>query len=160
MHLKGIASHLPSGTGAYIIAFYGSQDGLEWKLLKKEQDLRIPGKVLSRNRKEFVFTCPVKDPGRYAFYKIVCKAPGVTEWAFAEWEFLMNNKPVDVLPSADFVSAWMSEGTDSEWLMVDFGAQVAVDSVVLHWLNKAIEGVWNFQTTKRSGRRLLSYREK
>ncbi|MFY9115929.1 MAG: discoidin domain-containing protein [Bacteroidales bacterium] len=149
MHLKGIASHLPSGTGAYIIAFYGSQDGLEWKLLKKEQDLRIPGKVLSRNRKEFVFTCPVKDPGRYAFYKIVCKAPGVTEWAFAEWEFLMNNKPVDVLPSADFVSAWMSEGTDSEWLMVDFGAQVAVDSVVLHWLNKAIEGSVEFSNDKK-----------
>lgn len=144
MHLKGILSHNPSGVNAYSISFYGSEDGLKWKLLKKEQGSRLPGKVLRRNRKEFAFTCPVKDPGIYTFYKIVCQAPGVTEWAFAEWEFLLNGKPVNILPSADFVSAWMSEGTGNEWLVVDLGARAAIDSVVLHWLNKAIEGSLEF----------------
>ena len=34
----------------------------------------------------------------------------------------------------------MSEGTGKEWLMVDFGVSAAIDSVVLHWINKAMEG--------------------
>lgn len=42
-----------------------------------------------------------------------------------------------MLPSEHFCSAWVSAGTESEWIYVDLGAPSKFDKVDLHWIGKA-----------------------
>jgi beta-galactosidase/beta-glucuronidase len=45
-----------------------------------------------------------------------------------------------MVPSRQFKSAWMSAGRGEEWVYTDLGSKSTFDHIVLHWINKAVEG--------------------
>lgn len=68
-------------------------------------------------------------------------ASGVGSWAFQQANFSLGGQPVSVLPSTHFFSAWMSEGTEDEWVSVDLGATARFDRVRLKWVERPLGGV-------------------
>ncbi|MBQ1856685.1 MAG: discoidin domain-containing protein, partial [Bacteroidales bacterium] len=49
--------------------------------------------------------------------------------------FFKDGKVADILPSKNFVSAWKSLGTESEWASIDLGGEVRFDKMRFHWIN-------------------------
>ena len=76
----------------------------------------------------------------YKFYKIEMKMPSAVDWAFSDWDFYHNGELLILTPSKYYTSAWMSAGTEQEWIYVDLGAPASFDKVNLHWVNKAVQG--------------------
>jgi len=169
MDLKGLLVYEPEKRSRYRILCYGSADGENWDLIKSGQGYGFPGKerpnpyaqmanmpkppVPEEPQPSFQFSFSPPRPERiieqsyefsqpvqYKFYKIEFHVPGALEWTFADWDFYHNDKIVTISPSVDFHSSWMSAGSGSEWLMVDLGTTSTIDSIALHWINKAVKG--------------------
>ncbi len=61
--------------------------------------------------------------------------PHEGRWRVKNVDFYHGGKHLEcILPSEHFTSAWMSEGTEDEWIMVDLGTVRKVNSVRLHWI--------------------------
>ena len=88
----------------------------------------------------FSYSVPIPEGTDPSSLRIVLGSPSVKEWTFQEMDFSKGGKEVSVLPSYDFVSAWMPEGTSDEWAVIDLGAESTFDKIVLHWLEKAESG--------------------
>lgn len=169
IELLGSLTYDRTKASSYQVTCYASMDGEQWELIKKEQGRGFPGTekpnpyaqwanmpkppVPQGPQPSFSFTfappkperiimqsCQFKEPVQYRFYKVAFHVPGAEQWALSDWNFYFNDNLVTITPSADFKSVWMSAGTGKEWLMVDFGATSTIDSVALHWINKAIAG--------------------
>jgi len=169
MELIGSLTYDPTMASNYQVTFYASMDGEQWELIKKEQGRGFPGTekpnpyaqwanmpklpVPAGPQPSFTFSFAppeperiikqsynFKEPVQYRFYKVAFHVPGAGQWALSDWNFYRKNDLLTITPSIDFKSAWMSAGTGQEWLMVDFGAISTIDSVALHWINKAVEG--------------------
>jgi len=85
---------------------------------------------------EFSFEKPVS----FRYYKVAFTAPSAAKWAFSDMDFWSGSKKLIMVPSADFKSAWMSMGTESEWVYVDLGTSSTFNNVKLHWINKPAGG--------------------
>ena len=56
--------------------------------------------------------------------------PHEGRWRVKNVDFYHGDERIEgVLPSEHFTSAWMSEGAEDEWIMVDLGTVRKVDSV-------------------------------
>lgn len=84
----------------------------------------------------FEFSKPVS----YHYYRVRFSAPSAENWTFGNFDFFKDDTKLKMAPSHDFRSAWMSAGSGTEWIYVDLGSQSAFDKVILHWINKAVEG--------------------
>ncbi|HOT54112.1 MAG TPA: discoidin domain-containing protein [Bacteroidales bacterium] len=169
MELIGSVTYNKEKAGNYQVALYASMDGESWELIKKEQGWGFPGTEKPNPyaqwahllkpaapqgpQPSFTFSYappasernirqsyPFNEPVQYRFYKVAFRVPGAKDWAFSDWDFYRKSQLLVITPSIDFKSAWMSAGTGREWLMVDFGAPSVIDSVALHWINKAVAG--------------------
>lgn len=66
---------------------------------------------------------------------------GAAHWTLTQINFAQNSVSVtDVLPSAQFKSAWMSATSNNEWVKIDLGCKATVNRIKLYWLNKATKG--------------------
>lgn len=73
--------------------------------------------------------------------KVDLQMEGAVHWTVTELKFFADDQAVtDVLPSAGFTSAWMSEGKKDEWVYVDLGDKAQFNKVKLHWIWKAQKG--------------------
>jgi hypothetical protein len=79
-------------------------------------------------------------PARARFYRVTLEATGGEDWGLAEVAFYAGGERVEVGGPYAFSSAWMSGGSEEEWVSVDLGAPATFDRVVLHWLQRAAEG--------------------
>lgn len=86
---------------------------------------------------EFDFGKPVK----FHYYKIELSFPAAKVWNFSDLDLYNGKAKLKMTPSYDFCSAWMSAGTDAEWVYVDLGSKSAFDHIRLYWINKAVSGV-------------------
>ena len=98
-------------------------------------NFRMPAKERLVNQ-SFDFKNPVK----YLFYKVNMSAPCAENWSFGDFDFYNNDTKLKMAPSHDFKSAWMSAGTDEEWVYVDLGVKSTFDHIKLYWINKAVKG--------------------
>ena len=63
--------------------------------------------------------------------------PHAARWRVKNVEFYHRGKRLErLLPSEHFTSAWMSEGTEDEWVQVDLGRVRRVNAVRPHWLEE------------------------
>jgi hypothetical protein len=129
---KATVTYEESAANGYTIACYGSDDKEHWTLLAK-----ITGK---ERVDDFDKLLDFGQTAGYSSYRMDLYVPGAKAWAFSEWEFFCGNEELLIVPSHIFTSAWMSAGTDEEWLYVDLGTVARFDKVTLHWINKAIAG--------------------
>lgn len=63
--------------------------------------------------------------------------PHEARWRIKNVDFYNGETPLtDILPGRHFTSAWMSDGMEDEWVMVDLGAVCRLDSVHVAWLQE------------------------
>ena len=61
--------------------------------------------------------------------------PHEARWRVKNVEFLQEGKPLEkLLPGEHFTSAWLSAGTEDEWVQLDLGKVRRVNEVRPHWI--------------------------
>jgi hypothetical protein len=85
-----------------------------------------------------VFT--FKQPMAYHFYRISLSASCAEKWVFGNLDFYRGETWLNMVPSHNFKSAWMSAGAGEEWIYIDLGSPSTFDRIKLHWINKASKG--------------------
>lgn len=142
--------------GGYEMTWEASNDGTTWTVLAVNKGAGLPGKARSGrvevndpNKQTGTVSMPMRrleetfdftNTAAYAFYRIRLRMKGAYEWTFHEVEFSNADGAVDLKPSQFFTSAWMSATAGEEWVSVDLGSHSEFDKVILHWVNKAVEG--------------------
>ena len=81
-----------------------------------------------------------KEPVAYHFYKVNLSAACAENWRFGDFDFFKSDTKLKMAPSNNFKSAWMSAGTEEEWVYVDLGTSSTFNNIKLYWINKAIKG--------------------
>jgi hypothetical protein len=79
-------------------------------------------------------------PAHSRFYRISFEPAGVLSWTVSEVALFAGNRRVEVGGPHRFDSAWMSEGSGTEWVYVDLGARSRIERVALAWIRRAAEG--------------------
>lgn len=142
--------------GGYEMTWEASNDGTAWTVLAVNRGSGLPGKARSGrvevndpNKQTGTVTMPVRqleetfyfpNSTAYSSYRIRLRMKGAYEWTFHEVEFADDDGPVDLKPSQYFTSVWMSATAGKEWVSVDLGTRSEFDKVILHWVNKAVQG--------------------
>lgn len=145
-----------SAQGGYEMTWEASNDGTTWTVLAVNKGAGLPGKARSGrvevndpNKQTGTVSMPMRrleetfdftNTAAYASYRIRLRMKGAFEWTFHEVEFSNADGAVDLKPSQFFTSAWMSATAGEEWVSVDLGSHSEFDKVILHWVNKAVEG--------------------
>ncbi|NQU86559.1 MAG: discoidin domain-containing protein, partial [Mariniphaga sp.] len=76
----------------------------------------------------------------YKIYKISMSALCAETFTFTDFDFFKGETKLKMAPSHQFKSAWMSAGSEQEWIVVDLGVPSTFDRINLHWINKAKAG--------------------
>ena len=142
--------------GGYEMTWEASNDGTTWTVLAVNKGAGLPGKARSGrvevndpNKQTGTVSMPMRrleetfdftNTAAYASYRIRLRMKGAYEWTFHEVEFFNADGAVDLKSSQFFTSAWMSATAGEEWVSVDLGSHSEFDKVILHWVNKAVEG--------------------
>lgn len=142
--------------GGYEMTWEASNDGTTWTVLAVNKGAGLPGKARSGrvevndpNKQTGTVSMPMRrleetfeftNTTAYTSYRIRLRMKGAYEWTFHEVEFFNADGVVDLKPSQFFTSAWMSATAGEEWVSVDLGSHSEFDKVILHWVNKAVEG--------------------
>lgn len=142
--------------GGYEMTWEASNDGTTWTVLAVNKGAGLPGKprsgrveVNDPNKQTGTVSMPMRrleetfdftNTAAYASYRIRLRMKGAYEWTFHEVEFSNADGVVDLKPSQFFTSTWMSATAGEEWVSVDLGSHSEFDKVILHWVNKAVEG--------------------
>ena len=145
-----------SAQGGYEMTWEASNDGTTWTVLAVNKGAGLPGKARSGrvevndpNKQTGTVSMPMRrleetfdftNTAAYASYRIRLRMKGAYEWTFHEVEFSNADGGVDLKSSQFFTSAWMSATAGEEWVSVDLGSHSEFDKVILHWVNKAVEG--------------------
>ena len=121
-----------------------SPDGTDWKPVKTLRERPFPTGRVPRgegvNWRNYLWTLDLPaEP--FAALRLRLDAPGIRRWTIQQWDFSLGGQPVDILPSARFSSAWMSEGSEDEWVCVDLGAEADLEQVRLDWIAGPAAGV-------------------
>ena len=142
--------------GGYEMTWEASNDGTTWTVLAVNKGAGLPGKARSGrvevndpNKQTGTVSMPMRrleetfdftNTAAYASYRIRLRMKGAYEWTFHEVEFSNADGVVDLKSSQFFTSAWMSATAGEEWVSVDLGSHSEFDKVILHWVNKSVEG--------------------
>ena len=142
--------------GGYEMTWEASNDGTTWTVLAVNKGAGLPGKARSGrvevndpNKQTGTVSMPMRrleetfeftNTTAYTSYRIRLRMKGAFEWTFHEVEFSNADGVVDLKPSQFFTSTWMSATAGEEWVSVDLGSHSEFDKVILHWVNKAVEG--------------------
>lgn len=142
--------------GGYEMTWEASNDGTTWTVLAVNKGAGLPGKARSGrvevndpNKQTGTVSMPMRrleetfeftNTTAYTSYRIRLRMKGAYEWTFHEVKFSNADGVVDLKPSQFFTSTWMSATAGEEWVSVDLGSHSEFDKVILHWVNKAVEG--------------------
>jgi beta-galactosidase/beta-glucuronidase len=83
----------------------------------------------------------LKKPVNYHYYRVSLAASCAEKWTLGDLDFYSGEERLVMVPSRQFKSAWMSAGRGEEWIYTDLGSKSTFDHIVLHWINKAVEGL-------------------
>lgn len=85
-------------------------------------------------------TYHLENPVQYCYYKISFSTANAETWTLNDFDFYSGEKHLKIAPSKSFYSAWMSAGTNEEWVFVDLGSESSFDMIKLFWINKPASG--------------------
>jgi hypothetical protein len=134
--LRRINGPLPSTGFTYIVT--GSDDHNHWSELGRLAGTTWPS--MNFQGPSFVQSIPFTSPSYHRYYRVQLSADGIRSWGVAELTPYDQGREVHLAGPFNFTSAWMSAGSDEEWVYVDLGATCTFDRVTLAWLRRAAEG--------------------
>lgn len=156
VYIRGnVAYDASKAKSGYEFICQGSNDGKTWDELAKHSGKGLPGKASSHlmhsdpNKQSEKGNLPVRNieetidfskSGDYSYYRVCFKMQGAAYWTIMDMNFFCNNEIVEMKPSQFFNSSWMSATNNQEWVYVDLGSVSSFDKVVLHWVDKAVNG--------------------
>jgi hypothetical protein len=79
-------------------------------------------------------------PVAYRKYRVELNTGCAKTWNIGDFDFFNKELAVEMATSHKFNSAWMSAGSEEEWVTVDLGSDSHFDHVKLYWINKATTG--------------------
>ncbi len=121
------------GDAGWTVTVKVSDDGLTW---------REAGSAASRDRpkQEFAASIPLSPAAAARWIRVELDAPSVAMWRVGEITPYLAGRRLLLSGPHSFASAWKSAGAGEEWVMVDLGAECAIDRVSLEWIWRAAEG--------------------
>jgi hypothetical protein len=145
INISGSAMIDPFGSKGWSIRVLGSDDGIKWDELGSAKGNDTPGDTVTgsmryfspKNYRTFNKSVNLSSPVKRKKYKIELFAKSVISWGVGGFDFFSNNKLIDIIPSNNFKSAWMSEGKSGEWVYVDLGASCSFDKINLYWIDSS-----------------------
>lgn len=153
-------------TKGYFIRCEASEDGTEWKTVGELKGNDLPGKPLqymlhsdpnkqtddgllpARRLEE---TIHFEKPLNTQHFRITMELEGAAHWDVHELQFQdALGKYVEVMPSQQFSSMWMSDGGGEQWIYTDLGASLPFEGISLEWYLTPKKGVIQISDDARS----------
>ena len=144
-----IAAYLNSTSqepNEWAMVLSGSDDGLSWQELSTRSGVETPPQpATGGNRGRFGRgdlnqSIELDTAAQYRFYRLDLSAGDTVTWMVREASFFNDDAPISFDGPYNFTSAWVSKGSEEEWVYVDLGAVCSFDRVVLHWIDRAAAG--------------------
>jgi len=121
----------------YVFDFFGTLNGSDWELIKHYEG--EGGPELFSGVGNFRLGFSLGEARDYIGYRVHMASDAVEKWTMREMEMLRGGERVPMMTSEHFRSIWMSEGSENEWVEVDIGALTRLDSIRIHWVNRALQ---------------------
>ena len=150
MKLQGMVAYDDKkATKGYTLCCQTSADGQHWQTIgllkgdglpgtplhyklhsdpnKQEAQDMLPARVLNE---EIVFAAPAA----LSHFRVMLELEGAAHWDIRELQFTdADGNDVEVMPSRQFSSLWMSNGGGEQWLYTDLGCNLPIEQVRLNW---------------------------
>ena len=136
-------------TKGYTIRCQVSADGKQWQTVGELKGEKLPGTLLhyklhsDPNKQEEQNYLPARvlneeirfiAPIATKHLRLVVDMEGAAHWDIHELQFKdVDDNDVELMPSRQFSSMWMSDGGGEQWLYTDLGKQQPIDRVLLDW---------------------------
>ena len=130
------------------ITVSGSNDGKEWERSGMVSGNELPGDSLTGwwrrisppNLRSFDYSIKPAAALHFRFYRLDFNVPNAKNWAVGEFGMFSRGKHAPIGGPFSFTSAWMSAGSQQEWVYVDLGAECTFNRIVLSWIRRAAAG--------------------
>ena len=143
-------------TKGYALRCQTSEDGLHWQTIGEKTGNQLPGTLLhyklhsDPNKQEAQDLLPARalnEEIRFTqttalrHFRVLLEMEGAAHWVIREIPFMdADNNAVEVLPSRQFSSLWMSDGGGEQWLYTDLGRSLPLRQVNLNWYQAPRKG--------------------
>ena len=132
----------------WVITVSGSNDGKKWEQAGRVSGDELPGDSLNgwwrrispKNLRSFNYSFKPAAPLHFRFYRVDINVPNAKNWAVGEFGMFNKGNRAPIGGPYSFTSAWMSAGSQEEWVYVDLGAECTFDRIVLSWIRRAAVG--------------------
>lgn len=133
----------------YTIRCQVSYDGVNWQTIGENRGKDLPGTPLhyklhsDPNKQEAQDYLPARvlnevirfnAPTDMNYFRLMLDMKGAAHWDIREIQFIdIDGNDVEVMPSRQFSSLWMSNGGGEQWLYTDLGESLPIDGIHLNW---------------------------
>jgi len=130
------------------ITVNGSSDGKNWERAGVVGGDALLGdsmtgwwrRISPPNLRTFTYSIKLSAPLHFRFYRLTTNVPNAKSWAIGEFGLFNKGVHAAIGGPYNFTSAWMSAGSEEEWVYVDLGAECTFDRIVLSWIRGAAAG--------------------
>jgi len=130
------------------ITVSGSSDGKNWEQSGVVSGDKLLGdsmtgwwrRISPPNLRTFNYPIKLSTPLHFRFYRLNVNVPNARSWGIGEFGLFNKGTHAAIGGPYNFTSAWMSAGSQEEWVYVDLGAECTFDRIVLSWIRGAAAG--------------------
>ena len=150
VRLQGMVAYEEQvATKGYAILCQSSDDGNNWQTIGEWKGDNLPDTLLhyklhsDPNKQEAQDYLPARVlnevirfnlPIKTQHFRLLLQMEGAAHWDIRQLQFMdENDNEVDVLPSRQFTSLWMSDGGGEQWIYTDLGQRQPIEQLHLDW---------------------------
>lgn len=139
--------------GSHEVKVMASNDGEKWDLLKTIKGRRFIGEEAKPRQhsdpdkadalgnqllptRRFFIDAKLPKAREYSMLRIEMNMKGAEQWIVANLDLYKGGELLNMVPSKNFSSVWMSEGLKDEWIYTDLGRRAKFDKISLNWIQK------------------------
>ncbi|MCF8360613.1 MAG: discoidin domain-containing protein [Prolixibacteraceae bacterium] len=147
--VRGKITYRETESTNWKITLSTSEKGIHYEPVKTISGNEPPGKVLEKrengstqnNVNTFTIDAPLDKTLKNQYFKLDFQCNAALKWEIDEWGFFSGRRQNEVGGPYIFTSAWKSEGSEYEWVTVDFGRKSKFNKVKIYWLDPAKEAL-------------------
>ena len=159
-------------TEGYSIRCEASENGKDWQVVGELKGDKLPGKPLyyklhfDPNKQTEESLLPArqldelikfKTPVNTQHLRVVMDMTGAAHWDVYELQFQNAiGEYVELLPSQQFSSVWMSDGGGEQWIYTDLGKSLPIEQINLDWLYAPKKGIIQISDDAKTWKKVAS----